>query len=51
MSNQEGIMDKLENQEEKLRKLMSREKKICKKCNYAYDFDYKSCPNCGNMEG
>lgn len=49
-TNQEEIIDKLDRQEEKLRKLLSTEKKVCKRCNYSYDFDYKSCPNCGYRE-
>lgn len=50
LANQEEILSKLNNQEEKLRSLLSSEKKVCKKCNYSYDFDYKSCPKCGNKE-
>lgn len=50
LANQEEIISKLDKQEDKLRKLLSSEKKVCKKCNYSYDFNYKSCPNCGNKE-
>ena len=50
LSNQEDILDRIDRQEEKIRKILSHEKKVCKKCNYSYDLDYKSCPNCCNIE-
>lgn len=50
LSNQEDILYKLEQQEERLRKLSNNEKKVCTKCNYSYDIDYKSCPNCGKIQ-
>lgn len=48
--NQEEILNKLDKQDDRQRKILTIEKKVCKKCNYRYDYDYSSCPQCGNKE-
>lgn len=47
LDNQITIIYTLKKQEEKQRKLLSQEKKVCSKCNKEYDHDYGSCPHCG----
>ena len=48
LENQVTILYALEKQEEKQRKLLGQEKKVCSKCNKEYD--YGSCPHCGNRD-
>lgn len=50
LENQEVILNKLETQESRQRKIISKEKKVCPKCSTSYDLDYNSCPNCGHKE-
>jgi uncharacterized paraquat-inducible protein A len=50
MGNQEDIIYRLDRQEERMRRMLTKEKVVCPKCNYEHDSDYSSCPHCGYRE-
>jgi hypothetical protein len=50
LGNQEEILSKLQEHDDRQRRLLPAKTKVCTKCNNSYDFDYKSCPKCGNMQ-